>query len=90
MVKLAFAEFTKGCTCPPDFPICVCGKTPDGKLVSKKVREEITNDISLFKEEYGQELMVTRTKINPVIGVHSGPGVFGVAFYANHRQEFIL
>ena len=39
----------------------------------------------LFKEEYGQDLMVTRTKINPVIGVHSGPGVFGVAFYANHR-----
>jgi DegV family protein with EDD domain len=39
----------------------------------------------LFKEEYGQELVVIRTKINPVIGVHSGPGVFGVAFYANHR-----
>lgn len=40
---------------------------------------------NLFKEEYGQELVVIRTKINPVIGVHSGPGVFGVAFYANHR-----
>ena len=39
----------------------------------------------LFKEEYGQELIVIRTKINPVIGVHSGPGAFGVAFYANHR-----
>lgn len=39
----------------------------------------------LFKEEYGQDLVVIRTKINPVIGVHSGPGVFGVAFYANHR-----
>ena len=39
----------------------------------------------LFKEKYGQDLMVVRTKINPVIGVHSGPGVFGVAFYANHR-----
>ena len=39
----------------------------------------------LFKEEYGKDLAVVRTKINPVIGVHSGPGVFGVAFYANHR-----
>ena len=39
----------------------------------------------LFKEEYGQDLEAVRTKINPVIGVHSGPGVFGVAFYANHR-----
>lgn len=36
MVKQAFADFTRGCTCPPDFPICVCGKTPDGKLISKK------------------------------------------------------
>ena len=48
MVKLAFAEFTKGCTCPPDFPVCVCNKTPDGKLVSKKPilpsDEEIKNN----------------------------------------------
>ncbi len=36
MVKQAFAELTKGCTCPSDFPVCVCGKTPDGKLVPKK------------------------------------------------------
>lgn len=36
MVKTTFANFTKGCTCPADFPICVCGKTPDGKLVTKK------------------------------------------------------
>lgn len=39
----------------------------------------------LFKEEYGDDLLVVRTKINPAIGVHSGPGAFGVAFYANHR-----
>lgn len=48
MVKQAFAEFTKGCTCPPDFPVCVCGKTPEGKLVSKKPiipsDEEIKNN----------------------------------------------
>ena len=25
-----------GCTCPPDFPVCVCGKTPDVRLVSRK------------------------------------------------------
>lgn len=48
MVKQAFAELTKGCTCPSDFPVCVCGKTPDGKLVSKKPiipsDEEIKNN----------------------------------------------
>ncbi len=36
MVKQTFASLTKGCICPPDFPVCVCGKTPDGKLVTKK------------------------------------------------------
>lgn len=36
MVKKRFAEFTAGCTCPPDFPQCVCGKKPRGKLVFRK------------------------------------------------------
>jgi 16S rRNA (cytosine1402-N4)-methyltransferase len=36
IVKVGMADFAKGCTCPPDFPICVCGKTPDVKLVSRK------------------------------------------------------
>ena len=36
IVKTGMAEFAKGCTCPPDFPVCVCGKTPDIKLVSRK------------------------------------------------------
>lgn len=36
-VKNAFKEFTTGCTCPKDFPVCVCGKTPRGKLQFKSV-----------------------------------------------------
>lgn len=36
IVKVGMAEFSKGCTCPPDFPVCVCGKTPDVKLVNRK------------------------------------------------------
>ncbi len=32
MVKQRFASWSKGCTCPPDFPICVCGNKPYGKL----------------------------------------------------------
>ena len=36
IVKTGLAAFAKGCTCPPDFPVCVCGKTPDIKLVNKK------------------------------------------------------
>lgn len=36
MCKRSFAAFAQGCTCPADFPVCVCGKTPRGRLISKK------------------------------------------------------
>ena len=36
LVKQRFATFCQGCTCPPEFPVCVCGKTPEGKLVNRK------------------------------------------------------
>lgn len=36
IVKNGFAAFAKGCTCPPDFPVCVCGKQPTIRLVNKK------------------------------------------------------
>ena len=29
-------EASKGCTCPPNFPVCVCGKKPKVKLISRK------------------------------------------------------
>lgn len=36
IVKQRFAELCKGCICPPDFPQCVCGRTPLGRLVNRK------------------------------------------------------
>lgn len=36
LVKTAYADWAKGCTCPPDFPVCVCGKKPKVKLVGKR------------------------------------------------------
>lgn len=36
LVKNMFQEFSKGCICPPDIPICVCGRKPRGKLVTRK------------------------------------------------------
>ena len=36
MVKQKFKEFCTGCTCPPDIPVCVCGKTPKGELLTRK------------------------------------------------------
>ena len=36
IVKNAMAEAAKGCTCPPSFPVCVCGKKPTVRLVNRK------------------------------------------------------
>ncbi len=36
LVKNLFASFCKGCICPPDIPICVCGRTPKAKLIVRK------------------------------------------------------
>ena len=48
IVKQKFKEFCTGCTCPPDIPICVCGKTPLGELVNRKpitaTNEELENN----------------------------------------------
>lgn len=36
IVKTAFRKAAQGCTCPKDFPVCVCGKTAKVKLVARK------------------------------------------------------
>ena len=36
IVKNAMAAASKGCTCPPNFPVCVCGKKPQVKLITRK------------------------------------------------------
>ena len=36
LIKSLFNEFMTGCICPPDFPVCVCGRKPRAKAVSRK------------------------------------------------------
>ena len=37
IVKNTFNEFCRGCICPKDFPVCVCGRTPRGRLPFKSI-----------------------------------------------------
>ena len=46
MVKLKFKEFTRGCTCPPDCPVCICGKTPRGHLLTRKPIEPTPQELA--------------------------------------------
>jgi 16S rRNA (cytosine1402-N4)-methyltransferase len=36
IVKTAYKNLAQGCTCPPEFPICICGGKPKVKIISKK------------------------------------------------------
>ena len=36
IVKSAMQSAAKGCTCPPEFPVCVCGKKPKVKILTRK------------------------------------------------------
>ena len=36
LVKRAFLDKAKGCTCPPDFPVCVCGNKPKLRIITRK------------------------------------------------------
>lgn len=48
IVKTAMAAAARGCTCPPEFPVCVCGKKPLVRLISRKpivsAREELDDN----------------------------------------------
>lgn len=48
IVKNAMQDAAKGCTCPPEFPVCVCGKKPQVKLLTRKPvtasREELEDN----------------------------------------------
>ena len=36
IVKTKFNDYAKGCVCPPDFPVCVCGNKAKLKIITKK------------------------------------------------------
>ncbi|MDE7132534.1 MAG: 16S rRNA (cytosine(1402)-N(4))-methyltransferase, partial [Lachnospiraceae bacterium] len=36
IVKTAFKKNENPCTCPPDFPVCVCGQVSRGRVITRK------------------------------------------------------
>ena len=58
MVKNKFKEYCTGCTCPPDFPVCVCGKKPRGRLLSRKPIEATREELELNPRSRSAKLRV--------------------------------
>ncbi len=58
MVKQKFKEYCTGCTCPPDFPVCVCGKTPKGRLLTRKPIEPSSEELEINPRSRSAKLRV--------------------------------
>lgn len=58
LVKQRFASWCKGCECPPSFPVCVCGKTPKGKLVTRKPIEPSAQELEANNRSRSAKLRV--------------------------------
>ena len=70
IVKRAMQDMARGCTCPPDFPVCVCGKTPDVKLVNKKPILPTEREVEENPRARSAKLRVAEKLKDP-----AGPGV---------------
>lgn len=58
LVKQRFASWCKGCTCPPDFPQCVCGKKPRAKLINRKPIEATQQELEVNNRSRSAKLRV--------------------------------
>lgn len=58
IVKQRFASFCKGCTCPPDFPVCICGNKPRGQLINRKPIEADENELAANSRSRSAKLRI--------------------------------
>lgn len=57
-VKQRFASWCKGCTCPSEFPVCVCGNKPKAKLISRKPILPSDNELGENKRSKSAKLRI--------------------------------
>lgn len=58
MVKQRYAGWCKGCLCPSEFPICVCGNLPKGRLVNRKPIIASANEIEMNRRSRSAKLRI--------------------------------
>ncbi len=71
MVKRFFADLAQGCICPPEFPICTCGHSPQAELVSRRAIGPTEGEIAANPRARSGKLRVARKIAEgeaPVIG----------------------
>ena len=58
LVKQRFASWCKGCTCPSDFPQCVCGKKPRAKIINRKPIEASKLELEMNNRSRSAKLRI--------------------------------
>ena len=58
IVKTRFRTNENPCTCPPDFPVCVCGKVSKGRVITKKPIVPSEEEIEENKRSKSSKLRV--------------------------------
>ena len=58
IVKLNFRKNENPCTCPPDFPVCVCGKKSKGKVITRKPIVPTEEEIEINKRSKSSKLRI--------------------------------
>jgi 16S rRNA (cytosine1402-N4)-methyltransferase len=58
MVKHFMRDRTRGCICPPDMPVCGCGRSPEARLVAPKAVKAVTGEIAVNPRAHSARLRV--------------------------------
>jgi 16S rRNA (cytosine1402-N4)-methyltransferase len=59
-VKRFLADRARGCICPPDFPVCVCGRTPEAELLTGRAVAPTTGEVAANPRAASGKLRVAR------------------------------
>lgn len=66
MVKQRMAGWCEGCTCPPEFPVCVCGRKPRAELITRKPMEASAEELAENPRSRSAKLRICRKIRNDV------------------------
>ena len=63
MVKQRFVKSAKGCICPPDLPVCGCGRTPEFRLVTSKAVRPNAEEVATNPRSASARLRVVQREV---------------------------
>jgi 16S rRNA (cytosine1402-N4)-methyltransferase len=63
MVKQRFVKASRGCICPPDLPVCGCGRTPEFRLVTSKAVRPSADEVAANPRSASARLRVVQREV---------------------------